>query len=217
MVMHFTPQSILDKLKHLTMKINWFRLRLVLSIAVGLGLFAYVLYGCIVDRVRLISLASFNYKNFWVSIRVLLHYIQHKYNTRYLFQVKWSPVLWGILLQYVAGFVVLKWSAGQIAFQWATEQLVRFLDYTSNGTTFVFGFVPRPPNICGIEGPFSFTSLPIIIFFASLCSTFYYLGVVQWFLLKMAICLQYSMGTTAAESLNAVASVFLGPVTHQYM
>ncbi|VDK18315.1 unnamed protein product [Anisakis simplex] len=53
--------------------------------------------------------------------------------------------------------------------------------------------------------------MPIIIFFASLCSTFYYLGVVQWFLLKMAICLQYSMGTTAAESLNAVASVFLGP------
>lgn len=179
---------------------NGERIRLIISILIGLGLSAYVLYLCITNTVQLISLAS-------LFILIIISILLSADPAR----IKWNPVLWGILLQYVAGFIVLKWPTGQTAFRWATEQLVAFLSYTSNGTSFVFAYIPNPPNICGMEAPFSFTSLPIIIFFGSFCSAFYYLGVVQWFLIKIAIFLQYTMGTTAAESLNAAASIFLGP------
>ncbi|VDM48369.1 unnamed protein product [Toxocara canis] len=200
LVNRFIPQSFWHEITQVLQKLYSRRLRLLISASVGAALFAYVLYLCILNTVQLISLAG-------LLVLIVVSVLISKDPAR----IKWSPVLWGIFLQYVAGFVVLKWTVGQIAFQWATEKFVAFLSYTSNGTTFVFGFVPNPPNICGIEAPFSFTSLPIIIFFSSLCSVFYYLGIVQWFLLKIATFLQYSMGTTAAESLNAAASIFLGP------
>uniref|UniRef100_A0A914DG44 Concentrative nucleoside transporter C-terminal domain-containing protein n=1 Tax=Acrobeloides nanus TaxID=290746 RepID=A0A914DG44_9BILA len=62
-----------------------------------------------------------------------------------------------------------------------------------------------------MDGPFGFTSLPMIIFFGSICSLLYYYGIIQWILIRLAILLQYTMGTTAGESLNSMASVFLGP------
>uniref|UniRef100_A0A0N5AE59 Sodium/nucleoside cotransporter n=1 Tax=Syphacia muris TaxID=451379 RepID=A0A0N5AE59_9BILA len=176
------------------------KIRRVIQIVIGLGLLIYIVYLSIETKVQVMSLMS-------LIIMVLLSVICSKHPS----QIKWTPVVWGLYLQYFAAFLVLKWQTGSTAFRWATEQFVRFLSYTNNGTSFVFGFIPNPPNICGVEGPFSFTSLPIIIFFGSLCSAFYYLGVVQWFLIRVATLLHYTMQTTAAESLNAAASIFLGP------
>ncbi|KAK0408676.1 hypothetical protein QR680_004093 [Steinernema hermaphroditum] len=126
-------------------------------------------------------------------------------------RIAWRPVLWGLFLQFLAAFLILRTSVGHDALQFVVDQMVVFLGYTQSGTDFVYGFIPNPPNVCGMSGPFAYTSLPIIIYFGSLCSFFYYYGVVQWVLSKMAMFLQLTMGTTAAESLNAAASIFLGP------
>uniref|UniRef100_A0A914WR89 Sodium/nucleoside cotransporter n=1 Tax=Plectus sambesii TaxID=2011161 RepID=A0A914WR89_9BILA len=126
-------------------------------------------------------------------------------------RIKWRPVVWGVLLQFVAGLLVLRWSVGQVAFKFTSEQLVRFLEYTSNGTNFVFGFVANPPIICGMDAPFSFSSLPIIIYFGAITSVLFHYGVIQFILVRVAWLMQYTMGTTAAESLNAAACIFIGP------
>ncbi|GMR50999.1 hypothetical protein PMAYCL1PPCAC_21194, partial [Pristionchus mayeri] len=126
-------------------------------------------------------------------------------------RIKWRPVVSGILLQYVLAFIVLNWSYGQTAIAWAADNLVIFLGYAKVGTSFVFNYIPEPPDICGMDGPFSFTSLPIIVYFSALCAAWYYAGIIQWVLRRVSVVLQLVMGTTAAESLNAVASSFMGP------
>lgn len=68
------------------------------------------------------------------------------------------------------------------------------------------------PAICGIRPAFIFTSLQIIIYFGSVVSVLYYYGVIQFVLSKIAWVMQKTVGTTAAESLNAAACIFLGQV-----
>ncbi|CAJ0950043.1 unnamed protein product, partial [Mesorhabditis belari] len=126
-------------------------------------------------------------------------------------RIKWRPVICGLVLQYLVALLILKWDAGRDGFRFLIDQIVFFLGYTSAGTDFVFGFIPSPPNFCGMDGPFSFTSLPILIFFSAICSAAYYAGFVQWVCKKTAVLLQWTMGTTSAESLNAMGSVFIGP------
>ncbi|KAE9553388.1 hypothetical protein FO519_003398 [Halicephalobus sp. NKZ332] len=111
----------------------------------------------------------------------------------------------------VIALIVLKWPTGKTALNWCMDKAVGFLSNTQNGTRFVYGFVANPPSIEGMDAPFAYTSLPVITFFGALCSLLYFYGIIQWILIHLATVLQYTMGTTAAESLNAMASIFLGP------
>lgn len=55
-------------------------------------------------------------------------------------------------------------------------------------------------------------SLQIIIYFGAIVSVLYYLGIIEFVLSRVAWLMQYTVGTTAAESLNAAACIFLGQV-----
>ena len=57
---------------------------------------------------------------------------------------------------------------------------------------------------------FMFKTLSIIYFFSFMVSMMFYLGALQWLVIKMGWLLSISVGTTAAESLNAAANIFLG-------
>ncbi|KAK6055684.1 nucleoside transporter, NupC family [Cooperia oncophora] len=50
----------------------------------------------------------------------------------------------------------------------------------------------------------------VLVFFGSVVSLLYYYGIMQWVLKRMASLMQLTLGTTAVESLNACACVFLG-------
>uniref|UniRef100_A0ACB8E4G6 Uncharacterized protein n=1 Tax=Sphaerodactylus townsendi TaxID=933632 RepID=A0ACB8E4G6_9SAUR len=78
-----------------------------------------------------------------------------------------------------------------------------FLNYTTAGSRFVFGDQL-------IQNVFAFQALPIIVFFSSVMSVLYYLGVMQWIILKLSWILQITMGTAATESLSVVGNVFVG-------
>uniref|UniRef100_A0A7E4VTM7 Sodium/nucleoside cotransporter n=1 Tax=Panagrellus redivivus TaxID=6233 RepID=A0A7E4VTM7_PANRE len=125
-------------------------------------------------------------------------------------KIKWRPVFGGIFLQFIVAFLVLRWETGNSSFRWASNQVVKFLDYATNGTTFVYGFVAAPPPICDFGSVFVYTSLQIIIYFGAIVSVLYYLGIIQAVLSKVAWLVQNTVGTTAAESLNAAACIFLG-------
>ena len=54
--------------------------------------------------------------------------------------------------------------------------------------------------------------LPIVIYFSSVVSILYYLGVMQFVILRIAKLMQLTMGTSAGESLNAAGNIFIGQV-----
>ena len=55
-------------------------------------------------------------------------------------------------------------------------------------------------------------SIPVIIFFGSIVNLLYYLGFIQYLILKVALLVNFLMGTSPTESMNATASIFLGLV-----
>ena len=59
--------------------------------------------------------------------------------------------------------------------------------------------------------------LSVIFFFSLFVQILYYYGAMQWVVMKIGWLLQISIGTTAAESMNAAANIFLGQVKVPYL
>nr|XP_061812805.1 sodium/nucleoside cotransporter 1-like [Nerophis lumbriciformis] len=116
--------------------------------------------------------------------------------------VTWRPVFWGLGLQFCIGLFVIRTEPGLIAFQWLGRQVQIFLDYTKVGSSFVFGDL--------INGIFAFQALPIIVFFSSVMSVLYFLGLMQWLILKISWIMQITMGTSPTETLSVAGNIFIG-------
>ena len=56
--------------------------------------------------------------------------------------------------------------------------------------------------------------LPIIIFFSSVISLCYYIGIMQVIIKKIAWLMQKTMKTSGVESLNAAGNIFIGQVLY---
>ena len=56
-------------------------------------------------------------------------------------------------------------------------------------------------------------ALQTVIYFGAVVGLLYYWGVIQFVLVRIATLMQWTLGTTAAESLNAAACIFLGQVS----
>ncbi len=86
--------------------------------------------------------------------------------------------------------------------------------YVEAGSVFVFnlgGLAPGDPtDPLLLLKSFAFGVLPTVIFFASLMSVLYYVGVMKWVVEAMAWVMQKVMGTSGAESLAAAANVLIG-------
>ncbi|XP_039195425.1 sodium/nucleoside cotransporter 1-like [Crotalus tigris] len=117
--------------------------------------------------------------------------------------VSWRAVFWGLGLQFVLGIFIIRTEPGFQAFQWLGNQIQIFLNYTTAGSSFVFGEKL-------IQESFAFQALPIVIFFSCVMSILYYLGVMQFVILKLSWLLQITMGTAATESLSVVGNIFVG-------
>ncbi|XP_013150819.1 sodium/nucleoside cotransporter 2 [Falco peregrinus] len=118
-------------------------------------------------------------------------------------EVSWRAVFWGLGLEFLFGLLVLRTTPGIQAFQWLGDQIQFFLGYTTAGSRFVFG------NTL-IEEVFAFQALPIVVFFSCVMSILYYLGVMQWLIVKISWLLQVSMGTTPTETLSVAGNIFVG-------
>lgn len=55
--------------------------------------------------------------------------------------------------------------------------------------------------------------MSVIFFFSAVISILYFLGWMQVLIEKMALIMQYSLGTSAMESLHAAVNVFVGWVS----
>ncbi|CAH1251934.1 SLC28A3 [Branchiostoma lanceolatum] len=118
--------------------------------------------------------------------------------------VKWRPVLWGLALQFIFGLLILRTQVGYDVFQFLGEKFQSFIEYADVGSKFVFGKDTYTDHF------FAFKVLPIIIFFSSVMSVLYYIGVMQVVIVKMAWLLQRTMETSSPESINAAGNIFVG-------
>ncbi|MGH0153035.1 UNVERIFIED_CONTAM: hypothetical protein FKN15_050045 [Acipenser sinensis] len=55
-------------------------------------------------------------------------------------------------------------------------------------------------------------ALPIVIFFSCVMSVLYYVGVMQWLIIKIAWLMQVSMRTSPTESLSVAGNIFVGQI-----
>lgn len=90
----------------------------------------------------------------------------------------------------------------------------RFLEFTEVGSQFVFGILADPAAL-GQVAPgrgfvFAFSALPTIIFVSSFFTVLYYLGILQAVVRFFARSMMGLMQTSGAETLSAVANVFMG-------
>lgn len=53
-------------------------------------------------------------------------------------QIKWRPVFWGLILQFVLGVLTLRWAVGRSVFQCISDKVATFLDFAKVGASFVF-------------------------------------------------------------------------------
>lgn len=146
-------------------------------------------------------------------------------------KISYRVVIWGLLLQLIFAIIILKTGPGQAIFFFARAFIGKLLSFTDAGASFLFGNIYLgDSNVVGQlggSGPFqirdgatgqfvdigiifAFHILPTIIFFASLMSVMYHLGIMQKIVQLMAWIMAKSMGTSGAESLSAAGNIFVG-------
>ena len=118
--------------------------------------------------------------------------------------VPWRTVAWGLGLQLALGVLLLKTPVGRVFFDAMNVLVAALTRYTEAGVSFVFGdLVPQGFSIV-------VNVLPIIVFMGSVFAVLYHLGVIQRIVDVLARLLSRTMGISGAESLSAVANLFVG-------
>ena len=122
--------------------------------------------------------------------------------------IQWRVVAWGLGLQIVFAFLVLRTYPGRRFFEVIGGAVNHMLDYAAAGSSFVFGGLGVKDGPLGIV--FAFVVLPIVIFIASFFAVMYYLGIMPVIVKLFARVMTRLMGASGAESLNVAASIFMG-------
>ena len=122
--------------------------------------------------------------------------------------VKLKTIGWGLGLQLVLGFFVLRSATGRVIFQVAGDGAKKLLSFSYAGSVFVFGELGKEASSLGLI--FAFQVLPTIIFIAAFFAVLYHLGVMQLIIRAAAWVMTRVMGASGAESLNVAASIFMG-------
>lgn len=118
-------------------------------------------------------------------------------------QVSLRVVWGGLLLQLVLAVFILKTSIGAAIFHSIGDFFTATLGFVDAGTSLVFGEEY-------LHHFFAFKVLPTIIFFSSLMSILYYLGIIQKVVEAFAWVMQRTLGTSGSETLAAAANIFVG-------
>lgn len=115
-------------------------------------------------------------------------------------------VISAFLLQVVVAVLVLYLPAGRAVIAFLAGGVEALLGYAGAGISMVFGPLAEGETAAA----FAISVLPIIIFFASLMSVLYYLGIMQRVVSGVGRALQWAIGSGPVESLNAAANIFVG-------
>ena len=121
--------------------------------------------------------------------------------------IRWRTVAWGLGLQILFAFLVIKWTYGQTILHKGSILITSLLAHSVDGSKVVFGPLGTPGNPLAV---FAFAVLPTIIFISAFFAVLYHIGVMQRVIRIVAWLMQRTMGTSGAESTNVAASIFMG-------
>jgi CNT family concentrative nucleoside transporter len=134
--------------------------------------------------------------------------------------INWRIVATGIGLQLVFAVFVILTPWGSVVFDAIGSFFVKIINFTFDGAKFVFGALadratfekafPDEMKSQGVGFLFAFQVLPTIIFFSSLMSVLYHLGLMQKLVQAMAWVMSKTMRVSGAESISVAANVFIG-------
>ncbi|MBI1750828.1 MAG: NupC/NupG family nucleoside CNT transporter [Acidobacteria bacterium] len=144
--------------------------------------------------------------------------------------IRMKTVAWGLGLQVVFAFLVLKFEFGRTVFARAGDGVKWLLNFSYEGSKFVFGPLGEKVSPVAVHDfaaekvaggvpsflpPehiffFAFGVLPTIIFIAAFFAILYHIGVMQFIIKWAARAMTALMGASGAESLNVAASIFMG-------
>lgn len=132
-------------------------------------------------------------------------------------RIRWRTVAWGLSLQVLFAFCVLRFDFGQRAMAWAGDVVSNMLSATFAGTRVLFGQLGLPnagavgnllpPNAGSI---FAFQVLPTVIFISAFFAVLYHIGLMQIIIRGLAWVMLKTMRISGAESMNVAASIFMG-------
>jgi concentrative nucleoside transporter, CNT family len=123
-------------------------------------------------------------------------------------RIRWRTVAWGLSLQLVFAFLVLRFDFGQRAMFWAGGVVTKMLSATAAGTAVLFGKLGTPDTSMG--SIFAFQVLPTIIFISAFFAVMYHIGLMQIIIRALAWVMLKTMRISGAESMNVAASIFMG-------
>jgi CNT family concentrative nucleoside transporter len=129
--------------------------------------------------------------------------------------INWRLVLVGMTLQICLGILIIQVPQVATLFRYISEAFVTFLDFSQAGAEFLFGDLARnssafPDAKHKLGLIVAFQVLPTIIFFATVTSGLYYLGILQKVVYSIAWVMARTMGLSGPESLSAAGNIFLG-------
>jgi len=123
-------------------------------------------------------------------------------------RIRWRTVAWGLSLQLIFAFLVLRFDFGQRAMTWAGDVVNSMLACTQAGTKVLFGALGTPNTSLG--SIFAFQVLPTIIFISAFFAVLYHIGLMQIIIRGLAWVMLKTMRISGAESMNVAASIFMG-------
>jgi CNT family concentrative nucleoside transporter len=119
-------------------------------------------------------------------------------------RIPWRVLGWGLALQLGLGVLLLATPIGAAFFAGMNALVSALGAYTDAGSRFVFG------SLLDTGFTFALNVLPVIVFMGSIFAVLYHLGVMQRVVDLLAAALSRTLRTSGAESVAAVANVFLG-------
>ncbi|HEX3357381.1 MAG TPA: nucleoside recognition domain-containing protein, partial [Tepidisphaeraceae bacterium] len=136
-------------------------------------------------------------------------------------KIPWRVIIWGTILDFVFGAMVI---FSPKVLEVVQEAVQKLLDFSNEGARLVFGnLIQDPVNVTtDIKGlgdvighaqigfVFAFSVLPTIIFIAMLTAVLYHVGILTWVVHGLAWIMRKTMGTSGAETLSTAANIFVG-------
>lgn len=120
--------------------------------------------------------------------------------------IRWRTVGGAFAIQVLLAAFVLYVPFGQDVLYAVASGVSKIISFTSAGIDFMFGGLAS----ADFGFVFAIQVLSVIVFFSSLISVLYYLGIMKWIIRILGGGLQKIIGSSRPESMSAAANIFVG-------
>ncbi|WP_040514938.1 NupC/NupG family nucleoside CNT transporter [Paraglaciecola polaris] len=120
--------------------------------------------------------------------------------------INWRTVGGAFAIQAIIGALVLYFPPGKDFLLGLTVYVKNIIEYSQQGIDFIFGQLGNK----SLGFIFAFNVLPVIVFFSSLITVLYHLGIMSWIIRLIGGFLQFALKTSRPESMSAAANIFVG-------